>query len=341
MNLGNTCYINTAVQCLIAIPDFVRFVLCLKKGGDTSPLIESLIDIVAELVNGAAEETLAPNTMNLVHSKSVSPRKFIQELQRRMSLRVHDPNDIQEFLALFLDKLNADLSRKLSPQEFFDDEFHDGPLTRMQKLSRVKWYKSVWNEFSPIKDMFYGMTITQIRCDNCGKIHHNHEPFSTIMVPPSEDPNEKSTLEMCMEAYFKEEKVCDDWKCDGCDQSSTTNVKVVRICRLPRVLSVCVNRFAKRKNICVVDAPNVLDIQAWTLSDGKGTRGVYELRAIACHSGDHRHGHYWGLMKSPVTPGVQAPWYKVDDVFVFHTGQSTVQVPAEAYLFVYILMDKP
>lgn len=336
MNLGNTCYINTAIQCLTTVPDFVRFMLAHPKRDDAPRIVDVFVDLLINLVHGSADFNDSEPQIKVV-ADAVSPRAFVNELKQCLSLHVHDPNDIQEFVALFLDKLNAGMCRKLPPEEYFADEFDNGrlPLTMIQKLSRVHWYKLIGHEYSPIKDLFYGLTVSQIRCANCDKLHHNYEVFSTILVPP---PNERTELTLCLDNYFKEEKVADDWKCDGCNMNSTDNAKIVRICRLPKTLTVCIKRFADahQKNNVIVDAPIELDVDSWTLPDGKGTRGRFKLRAMACHSGDQQHGHYWGLMKSPVKQDSDAHWFKIDDAFVFHTGQPSVETPTEAYMFVYV-----
>lgn len=333
LNLGNTCYINTAIQCLVTVPDFVRFILGLPRRSD-DPMIESLIDLVTSIVNESDSER-NPDGNQRVQAEAISPMRFVRELRRCMSLRVHDPNDIQEFLALFLDKLNSQMCRKLLPKEFFDAEFH-GPLTTMQKMARVQWYKSIWDEYSPIKDIFYGLTVGQIRCANCSKLHHNYEVFSTIMLPA---PSERTSLTRSIEMYFAEEPVADGWRCDGCNETSSSSARVVRMCRLPKTLTICIKRFAeqgpgaRRKNSIAVDAPDILDIDPWSI----GVTGLYELRAMACHSGDHQHGHYWGLMKNVLTPGATARWKKVDDAFVFDLGQTSIETPGEAYVFTYVL----
>lgn len=321
MNLGNTCYINTAIQCLVAVPDFVNFVMALPRHGDDL-LVNSIIELVARLMDDG-------NATNA--NEIVIPRRFVGELKQCMSLRVHDPNDIQEFMALFIDKLNSKICGKLSPDVFFGTEFHE-QLTTMQKTAKVQWYKSIWNEYSPIKDIFYGLTVGQIRCHSCGKLHHNHEVFSTLIL---EAPTERTGLEQCLNNYFAEEPVAEGWKCDGCDatsSTSTSSTRVARLCRLPKTLTICIKRFSgmgmRRKNTVIVDAPNELIVDPWAV----GVVGRYELRSIACHKGDNHSGHYWSLVK----PGQDAPWSKIDDVFVFQTGHHQIETPAEAYVFVYV-----
>ena len=340
LNLGNTCYINTAVQCLLAVPDFARFLLGLPRDPDKR-LLMSLVDLFVQLLVVPDPSSAGAGGAGGGIAGIVSPARFVAELRHAIvGLRVHDPNDIQEFFALFIDKLNAQVCVKLKPDDYFDAEFqHSKSLTRMQKMVRVNWYKAVWNEHSAVKETFYGMTITQIRCSNCDKIHHNYEVFSSVMLPA---PSATATLHDCMAAHFAEEPVSEDWKCDGCNACAPDNAKVSRLCRLPKVLMVCIKRFAgMRKNREVVDAPEVLDVAPWTLPDERRDGRLstsYDLAAVACHSGDHNHGHYWSLVRDRLDcTSAPSVWYKIDDAFVFKAAPNqTFTAPPEAYVFVYV-----
>ena len=82
-NLGNTCYINTALQCLFSINTFKSFIVSLQ----------------------------IPELSNVFESKKhyVS---FIKYLSQHITLiNISDENDIHEFLLLFFQHLH-DIPKK-------------------------------------------------------------------------------------------------------------------------------------------------------------------------------------------------------------------------------------
>jgi ubiquitin C-terminal hydrolase len=102
-NLGATCYLNTAVQCLGYCKVFLRFVLDNKEKYKSPGL--NLFDALAILYEDL-----------WVNKKSVLPRRFVGQVELAIPvLDIYNQNDINEFLLCFIDKLNTSIAKKLDP----------------------------------------------------------------------------------------------------------------------------------------------------------------------------------------------------------------------------------
>ena len=313
-NLGNTCYLNTILQCLGHCPSFARFFLSHNYQNKETPLLAQIQDIIVTFWSSQSDDVI------------ISPRGVVNALRECMpGLNIHEENDVHEFLMMFIDKLNTQATAN-------DNEALialSSPSPRLQGLVtslNTDWEKhfgSPRKENSPFVPMFYGQTITQIICESCGKIFHNFEPFSVLLLPFS-----ATDLLDCVKAYFQQERIqC--WTCDRCHQTKDST-KSIKTCRLPNILALCLKRFDNnmKKDSRDVSVPFNIDMSEYNLLPDEGTGSSYELRAIACHNGLYGGGHYHALCKRP-----DETWFKFDDC---HVGP--VHAPAttrSGYIFFY------
>lgn len=308
-NLGNTCYLNTILQCLGHCPAFARFFLGTNHQDKETLLLAQVQDIIVSFWSS--------HTDNIV----ISPRGVLHALRECMpGLNIHEENDVHEFLMMFIDKLNHQasimnetVSALASPSRKLDG---------LVKSLNTDWEKHFKKENSPFVPMFYGQTVTQIICDSCDKIFHNFEPFSVLLLPFS-----STDLGECVKSYFQQERI-QFWTCDRCHKT-VDSIKSIKPCRLPVILTLCLKRFDNnmKKDSREVSVPSDIELSGYNLfPDGGGSS--YELRAIACHNGMYGGGHYHALCKRP-----DGTWYKFDDC---HASQ--VQAPTttrSGYTFFY------
>lgn len=311
-NLGMTCYVNTAIQCLGFCHDFLDLILnktnVLCKA---TPLTDELQEVYKELwVNGNA----------------IAPYKFLRVLQSALgnSMNVIDQNDICEFLMLYLDKLNADMSVEL----IIDDDtlnelrkkasaFGNEKFVNLVYSMDVAWLNNCKKEHSPIIDLFYGQQVSQIICGNCKYIHHNYEAFSTLSLPiPSAKrdneqgtPNTPSMYDAC-DVLFKNEclnKTEKEWRCDKCN-TSVKSSKCTRLWKLPKILIVTLKRFdySLTKNTLPLIVPQDLNMKKYKIF--KDTYQQYRLTSICVHYGSANSGHYVALCRHPT-----GNWVFIDD----------------------------
>lgn len=331
-NLGATCYLNTAIQCLGYCPDFLKFILAAKykKDADSNSkkinedsLINELRDLYVDL---------------WMNNNSLIPRKFINAVKLNIDiLDIHQQNDINEFLSLFISKLNSDICYdvKMTKNDLLVKNNYAS--TSQFDVQRFKmdtaWLNGVGKEYSELVDLLYGQSIMQIVCGNCNNITHNYEIYTSMMVPITVNTN---TLKDCITEYMSEEILNKDehstkWTCDEC-KCRCKSKKTTKLWRNPKILIISLKRFTHdlRKNDKQIDIPEQLDIGEYTITK---QRCKYILKGVAIHSGSFHGGHYIAVCKHP-----DNNWYMIDDLTVSRIdNNSALQCVKSGYVYFYTL----
>ena len=302
-NVGNTCYINTSLQCMGHCTMFLKFILSgnfvQKKG------------IIADELRQVYHALWVDNN-------GIIPNRFLKYLRQCMSERmeINEQNDMHEFITIFIDKINECVATKLDGSIMLGNMIYaDTSYDKLRKKVDKSWFGFVGKEYSQIIDLFYGQNVSQIVCGNCHKIHHNYEPFSVFMVHiPIIDSDLKQCLHhLLSEGYLNDNSGSDEhieWKCDNCNEKSKS-LKTTKFWRLPKVLTVCLKRFTHdhRKNNSFVQIPEMLDLTEYII--GPTPNKKYALRSVGCHIGNFYNGHYYAICKNP-----NGDWYRMDDTNV-------------------------
>jgi ubiquitin C-terminal hydrolase len=314
MNIGNSCYINTTIQCLGHCISFLHFILMGKYEREEGSLISELRELFVEL---------------WIKDNGVIPNRFLKYLRTHLrDLNLCDQHDVQEFLTLFIDKLNRSISVKIDVDDFMSHiNYENTQYDKLRKKVDKAWYGSMKNEYSPLIDYLYGQSVIQIICGNCQKIHHNYEPFSNLLLPI---PHNQNGLIDCLKAYAVPEQLNEngsDWKCDGCNRCEKS-LKTMKFWRLPNILAICLKRFTYdlKKNNTVVQIPETLDMTDFVIGQ---THAKYEICSIACHIGNFFNGHYYAICKNP-----NGKWFRIDDTNVYEL-KNDFETPSNVYMVFY------
>jgi ubiquitin carboxyl-terminal hydrolase 8 len=300
-NVGYTCYLNTAIQCLSFCQPFLDFVLACRQ--NSSSLLGELKLLLTEL---------------RINHKTVIPSRFVSKVAETLDLPIYQQNDINEFITIFIDKLNQSIAEqvniRLKPWD--KNTMYD----KQRLIMDTEWIKQVEKEYSELIPMFYGQTIMQITCGNCNYIGHNYEMFFNIMLPVI--PN--SNLSDCIDAYFSEE-VMNYWTCDKCNCKANSK-KSQRLWRLPRILIISLKRFSSNSTKIEITTTD-LNLNKYIL-----TKNIhYKLVAVALHYGNLNSGHYSAIVKK------DKYWFEIDDASVKNVGE---QLPEychrHGYTFFYV-----
>jgi ubiquitin C-terminal hydrolase len=331
-NIGATCYINTAIQCLGYCTEFFKFIIAGSRAKAETPLTNELKEVYIAL---------------WVNRSAIAPHKFLRSLQASLSqyITIQEQNDISEFLMLYLDKLNTDMSVELLIDEedikkarkhtmrLYEDKMYANLTADME----VGWLNAVKKEYSPIMDLFYGQLVSQIVCGHCNHIHHNYETYCNLSLSIKKHTKENEndiTLQDCLEQHFSNETINlneQEWKCDQCNVKSPSK-KSIKLWRNPNILIVSLKRFNHqlvKKNIPVV-APIELSLSKYTLHSPNVS---YNLVAIANHQGSLGSGHYNCICKHK-----NSKWYAIDDVMVREAQDNEIEYSLRnGYVYFYEL----
>ena len=176
-NLGNTCYLNSVVQCLSNTIEFTKyFLLDYYKNEQNFLAYDSKGDIV---------EKFAKLLKNLWigNERVISPRDFILTfLNINPQFKGNNQQDAQEFLSLLFLNLHERLNRVVIKPEInqierkTENENEFETYKRFQKLEKMK------ND-SIIYDLFNGQFISTTSCEECQKKSITFEQFNILSLP--------------------------------------------------------------------------------------------------------------------------------------------------------------
>lgn len=318
-NLGATCYINTATQCLSYCPDFLKFVLSDHYKIKPDPcLMDELRDIYIEMWK---------------NNNSLIPRKYINSLHDYITeIDIYDQNDINEFLCFFIDKLNKGICYSISETQLlkrYTTKMIKTPYEIQCYRMDKAWHNQIGKEYSELINLFHGQSITQIICGQCKHITHNYEIFSSFELPLGGD--NCNTLYDCLDLHFEEEYLNDEntteWMCDEC-KNKYKSKKTIKLWRLPKIVIILLKRFTNypHKNNKKITIPMIIDLEKYTLQ--KDIKSSFKLSAVAMQHGSCIGGHYYAICKHP-----DNKWYKIDDLNVCE--ENNLEQINYGYIFFY------
>uniref|UniRef100_A0A673GZD5 Ubiquitin carboxyl-terminal hydrolase n=1 Tax=Sinocyclocheilus rhinocerous TaxID=307959 RepID=A0A673GZD5_9TELE len=298
-NLGNTCYMNSILQCLC------NTVTSLIKRSRLGEVAEEFSVIMKALWSG--------------QYKMISPQDFkgtICKINNRFSSYEHQ--DSQELLLFLMDGLHEDLN-KVQRSE--------------QELSVFFRNDTLLNE-SIIVVLFQGQFKSTVQCMSC---QHKSRTFETFMYLTLEmTSSSKCSLQDCLKLFSKEERLTANnrFYCRHC-KTHRDAIKKMQIWKVPPILLVHLKRFKydgrwREKLQTLVDFPlDNLDLSQYVIGP-KPNLKKYSLYAVSNHYGGLDGGHYTAYCKNPL----KQRWFKFDDHEVSDISASSVR-SAAAYIFFY------
>ena len=168
-NLGNTCFMNSSLQCLSNSEALTRFFLTETWKGDLNrdnPL--GMQGNLAEEFSKVLEDLWAEP-----RSYSVCPRDFKRTIGRfAPQFTGYSQHDSQELLAFLLDGLHEDLNRI---QNKPITEIPTGDGTNDTEIAELAWTRHKLRNDSAIQDLFGAQYRSELECP-CGNVSVTFDP---------------------------------------------------------------------------------------------------------------------------------------------------------------------
>lgn len=370
VNLGNSCYLNTVVQCLMNFKNltdlivyenssFKKQINYSSKFGSRGDVVNKYIDLVEMIYKQTKKNALKRKV------KAISPMSFkISCGLKNECFNNFAQQDCQEFLQFLLDMLHEDLNNydpNLKPYP---------PLTEREELERekmpmrlasaIEWEKFYNFNYSIISKNFMGQYASRLSCLVCGRVSTTYQSFSilSLPIPPNENRHAQLSIYDCLSAFLKLEQLSKSeyWNCPHCKKPQPSTKKII-MTKFPRNLIIHFKRFDNylNKNNVLITYPNNLNLNSFYYDNDKRLYQVdlwpeglpnrdkqlmlqsengfeYELRSVAKHQGTLTGGHYTSIVKKD-----NDFWKFFDDEKIKKLSGDSAYINKDAYLLFYSL----
>ena len=187
-NLGNTCFMSTALQCLSNTWSLTEYLF--------STDWEEQINSVSTAAEGRllCEYYLLLKKIWIENSRSVNPgdiKKAIVRVSRTFA--GFSQQDSQEFLSYFLDAIHEDLNQ-VFVKPYIQQKDYTGEC--VTEFAAGAWKNHTMRNRSFIVDTFHGQYFSKIRCPDCKHESVTCDPFDMLSL------NLPTREQMKFEGYF-------------------------------------------------------------------------------------------------------------------------------------------
>ncbi|KAK5654111.1 hypothetical protein OQA88_7542 [Cercophora sp. LCS_1] len=182
-NLGNTCYMNSALQCVRSVEELTKYFLTheyrheinadnpLSHNGDVAAAYGRLLD---EIYKDPPPSSVQPRHFKGIIGKYAPAFSGFGQ------------QDSQEFLGFLLDGLQEDLNR-IKKKPYIEkpdstDDMINNPAAIREMAEKV-WDITKKRDDSVIADLFTGMYKSTLVCPVCDKISITFDPFNNLTLP--------------------------------------------------------------------------------------------------------------------------------------------------------------
>lgn len=290
-NLGNTCYMNAALQCLTHIPelslDCEDFTKCIKKRDNNNDST-----LIREWLNFQHRIWKEDDEQNVVSTERILKAFIIKCQHENILFESFNQNDTTDFLNTFMDLLHGSVKRKVNititgePKNNYDQ----------LKLKSINTWKNFFEDsYSHIIINFYSQLLSVTTCPKCDYATTNHEP---IMAPTLTLKEDYKTLYDCLDEFIEDEVLDTEntWKCDKCKECVQPQKKI-NFWNLAPILILSIKQFRLNKKINKhIEFPEELNMEKYCVNIKKNKLN-YKLSGVCIHSGGLNGGHYYAMCK--------------------------------------------
>ncbi|XP_075686363.1 ubiquitin carboxyl-terminal hydrolase 42 isoform X2 [Rhinoderma darwinii] len=296
-NLGNTCFVNSVLQCLTYTAPLANYMLTREHSKTCREQDFCMMCVMQSHVAQA-----------LTNSGGViKPTSVINDLRRiAKHFRYGSQEDAHEFLRYTVEEMQKSCLRGCSSAD-----------RRTQTTTFTH-------------QIFGGCLRSRVKCLHCKSVSDTYDEYLDIPL----EIKTSHSVNKALEQFVKAEQLDGDnaYSCSKCKQFVTAT-KRFTIHRISNVLTLSLKRFASfsgGKLSKEIKYPEYLNIRPFT-SIPHGEPIMYSLYAVLVHTGLSCHtGHYFCYIKAS-----NDLWYSMNDSIVSSADIRTV-LNQQAYLLFYI-----
>eukprot|EP00994_Dinema_validum_P007600 NODE_635_length_1481_cov_36.170391_g472_i0.p1 GENE.NODE_635_length_1481_cov_36.170391_g472_i0~~NODE_635_length_1481_cov_36.170391_g472_i0.p1 ORF type:complete len:271 (-),score=15.96 NODE_635_length_1481_cov_36.170391_g472_i0:261-1073(-) len=196
-NLGNTCFMNTCLQCLLNTEPLAYYFVSNQFKPDVNRA-KGMKGQLAEAFGDLAHKVWTVNG-------SVSPSRFKSLIGTwANSFAGYRQHDAQEFLRFVLDGLHEDLNRIQGTPPY--KELKDIPGEPENTTSKRWWTAHKARNDSFVVDLFSGQLKSNVTCMKCSHSSKAFDPFMDLSLTlPASTAHGSVSLADCIDKFLAEE----------------------------------------------------------------------------------------------------------------------------------------
>jgi ubiquitin C-terminal hydrolase len=246
---GITCYMNSILHILQQIPIFADYFFTGQFANILKEKTNNNEDAIKKTVSYELYKLLKVSMSK--DDLNITPTSFKRTIgEKDDTWNEHNHQDSQQFLNFLILKLEEEIGVNVDfiPGNLFSKiEYKNTDFKSLHMLasSALRLHQS--KEYSPLKEMFNGMTLIRNKCSCCSNITNNFDTFNMSQLQiPSEDCSKDFTIDEILEHYMKEEEYDKDnlYNCELCGLKNKAKRKP-SLWKTPKVLIIHFIRFKK------------------------------------------------------------------------------------------------
>uniref|UniRef100_A0A1A7WC46 Ubiquitin carboxyl-terminal hydrolase n=2 Tax=Iconisemion striatum TaxID=60296 RepID=A0A1A7WC46_9TELE len=296
-NLGNTCFLNSTIQCLTYTPALANYLLSKEHSRACNQSGFCMICVMQNHIIQAFANT----------GNAIKPVSFIRDLKKiARHFRFGSQEDAHEFLRYTVDAMQK------------------ACLNGYPKLDRQTQATTL------VHQIFGGFLRSRVKCSICKSVSDTYDPYLDIAIEIRQAANIVRALELFVKPDFLSGE--NAYMCAKC-KKKVPATKRFTVHRTSNVLTLSLKRFANFSGGKItkdVGYPEFLNIRPY-MSQSTGDPVMYGLYAVLVHSGYSCHaGHYYCYVKAS-----NGQWYQMNDSIV-HSSNIKVVLNQQAYVLFYL-----
>lgn len=182
-NLGNTCFMNSVLQCLFHCRPLCEYFIsgAYKSEINTTNVLGTGGKLVTEFAKVVEQVWIDPS------DSVIAPRDLKYVIGQHAPMFMgYSQQDSQELVTFLLDGLHEDLNLVINKPYTEAIEANDRPD---QLVAQLSWDQHLLRNKSKIVDLFQGQYKSRLRCPNCSKPSVTFDPFMYLSLPIPSTPD--------------------------------------------------------------------------------------------------------------------------------------------------------